>query len=66
MFEGRHEILVDRITLAIKPLLEVHVRGEAAPLLGRIGQLAERGGELEPGDVDLEALADPRVAGLRP
>src|SRR5690242_21659258 len=65
VFERCQEILVNRIRLAIERLLFGLIREKSAALLLRVGQFAERIGDFEPADVKLEALAEPRVAGLR-
>ena len=62
----REEVLVERVALAIDPHLLVHLGLEAAALLGRVGQLAEGVGELDPAGIELEPLGDARVAGGRP
>ena len=62
--EGCEEVLVERVALAIDPLLLVHLDLEAAALLGRVGQLAEGVGELDPAGIELEPLGDARIAGL--
>ena len=60
--ERRKEILVERVALAVDPRLLVHFGGEAAALLGRVGQLGEAVGEFDPAGIELEALGDARVA----
>ena len=60
--ERREEILVERIALAVDALLLVHLGGEAAALLGRVGQLAEAVGEFDAAGIELEALGDARIA----
>ena len=66
VFERRQEILVDRISLAVERLLFGLIGEKSAALLLRVGQFAERIGEFEAADIKLEALAEPRVAGLWP
>ena len=59
--EGGEEILVDRIARAVDALALVHLRLEAAALLGGVGQLAEAVGELDAAAIELEALGDARI-----
>jgi len=66
MGERRQEIFVDRIGHAIACLLLRLVRAEAPALRAGIGELAERIGELEAADIELEPLGKMRIAGLRP
>src|SRR5262249_3424419 len=55
MVEGSQEVVVDRVGLAVKRPLRL-VGYEASALFGGVGQLAESVGELEPANIDLEAL----------
>ena len=50
------KVFVDRIGLAVDALLDRHGLFEAPPLLVRVGQFAERVGELDAADVELETL----------
>src|SRR5258705_221590 len=50
--EGVQQLLVERVALAIEPLLERLIGLEAGPLLDRIGQLAEAVGQLEARDIE--------------
>src|SRR5437763_1284668 len=49
--QGREEILVQRVALAVNSHLLGHFRLEAAPLLGRVRQLAERVRQLDPAGI---------------
>ena len=59
------EILVERVALAVDPLLLRHLGLEPAALLGRVGEFAEGVGEFDPAGIELEALGKPRVVGGR-
>ena len=59
--QRRQEILVERIAFAVDAHLLGHLRLEAPPLLGRIGQLAEGIGEFHPAGIELEALRHLRI-----
>src|SRR6266446_8558607 len=63
VLEGGEEIFVDRVGLAVERVLSRLVAGEPRALLGGIGQLAEGVGELEPADIDLEALGETGIVG---
>ena len=65
VFQSRQEIVVDRIGLAVERLLLCLVGGEAATLLGGIGQFAEGIRQFEPADVQLEALPRRGSSGFR-
>ncbi len=60
--ECREEILVKRIAIAVDALLLVHLRLEAAALLGCVGELAEAVRQLDAAAIELEALGNARVA----
>ena len=64
--QGGEEVLVQRVALAVEPLLQRHLGLEAAALLDRVGQLAEAVGELDAAGIELEPLGHARVAGLGP
>src|SRR6267143_3203885 len=63
VLEGGEEILVDRVGLAVEGALLRLVRGEPRALLGGIDQFAKGVGELEPADIDLEALGETGIFG---
>ena len=63
---GCEKILVERIALAIAPLLLVHVGGETAALLGGVGQFAKPVGEFDAAGIDLKPFGDARIGRLRP
>ena len=58
------KILVERIALAVAPLLFVHRRVEAAALLGGVGQFAKAVGEFDAAGIDLEPFGDARIGRL--
>src|ERR1043165_1752786 len=63
--EPREEILIQRIALAVHALFFRHFALEAAPLLGGIGELAERVRDLDAADIELEALGNARIVRRR-
>src|SRR5215472_12222554 len=58
------EILVDRIAVAVAPFLLGHLGLETPALLHRIGQFAERIGELDTAHIELEAFRNARIGAL--
>jgi hypothetical protein len=64
--ERRQKILVERIALSVDPLLFVHLRLEAAPLLGRVGEFPEPVRKLHPAGIKLEAFRHARVVRAGP
>src|SRR5262245_65803202 len=54
------------MALAVDALLLRHLLLQAATLLGGVGELTATVGELDPAGIELEALGEPRIAGLRP
>lgn len=66
---GRHisqrgeKILIDGISLAVKPEFLCHVGLKAATLFGGIGQFAKGIGEFDTTDIKLEALGKARIIG---
>ncbi len=65
--ERSKEILVERIALAVDPLLLGHLPFEPPALLGGIGEFAKAVGEFHAAGIKLEALGDaPIVARAAP
>src|SRR5262249_59610457 len=64
--KGAQKILVDRIALVVDALLLRHWVFEPLALLGHIDELAESVRKLDPAGIELEALGQPRIGGLRP
>ena len=58
------KILIERIALAIAPLLLVHRLRETAALFGRIGQFAKPVGEFDAAGIDLKPFGDARIGRL--
>ena len=66
MVECGKEILVQRIALAIRSLLHIHLGLEPTPLLHRIRQLAKPVGQLNAARIKLEPFRKARVLRQRP
>src|SRR5262245_19418990 len=64
VFEGADVVLVHLVRFEIAALAVLRLRFEAAALLQRVVQLAEGVGDLEAGDIEVEALHRVRIAGL--
>src|SRR6266540_1118825 len=66
VFEGPNEVLVERMGLLITPPARFLLRGEAGPLVVRIGHLRVGRPDLHTPDVEVEVLRDPRRGPVRP
>ena len=64
--ERLEEAFVDRVDGLLAGRALGLVAQEADALLGGVGELAEAVAQLDAGDVELEALGDPRIARLLP
>src|SRR3954452_8237362 len=65
VLERAHVVVVESLCLVVTERLEARLRLEAAALVDRIVELAERVGELAAADDQLEALRERRVAAMR-
>ena len=65
VLERAQEVLVEGVHLVAQHLLHLLLQLELRPLLVGVGELAERGHELDPGRDEVEVLGEPRVLAVR-
>ena len=66
MGQGGREIFVQRITLAVSPLLLVHLGGKTGALFDGVGQFAKTVRQLHAAGIKLKPFRQPRIFGLGP